>query len=554
LREFRAILVLLLFVGYWDGYSQSTGESYDETAIVLKITSEMPADSLMIRIENADDLAIIDLVRISLFNKNVEFAKIAEQKSVSTIDKALSNVALLASAPSKKDIYAYLSNAQSLFKELNLPNLSLFAQLLAARNLTSIGSYYVDAYGLSNEFLNNYTIKEDLRSFAIAWNILGLINRLIHNNEDALKYYLKASEFIYNPDSTLNFVSPLINIGTIYQTQEKYDSAILYYNTSVKARNALNDAGVAYIKNKKAEVYLRLHKYDSALRLANESHLGYQAINHSRGLVHVYGTLASIHTTIGDDDLSKQYAIKGINLAKEINYYRDEVMETCQLLVELFEKEGSMDNALKYQKIYSDIYANQFGPEVNLMLFKEQFDFLSYNQKLENELLVEQKHVYEAQIQNQKLIIIFSVIALIFTLAGFAILLRKNRVISDLLNENNKHKEELNAQAEELLASNQAMDDVNSNLEQLVQERSEKLVSQNRKLIEYAYYNAHVVRGPLARILGLVNIMEIEQKKETPYITMLKGASEELDASIKQINSILEKEKGKYNDPPTLKD
>lgn len=84
---------------------------------------------------------------------------------------------------------------------------------------------------------------------------------------------------------------------------------------------------------------------------------------------------------------------------------------------------------------------------------------------------------------------------------------------------------------------------INENLERLVQERTDKVIAQNQKLIDYAFRNSHNVRGPLARILGLVNLITIENKDtNTDYVSRLSESAEELDASIKTMSKLLEDE------------
>ncbi len=73
-----------------------------------------------------------------------------------------------------------------------------------------------------------------------------------------------------------------------------------------------------------------------------------------------------------------------------------------------------------------------------------------------------------------------------------------------------KEQQRLNAviveQAEELKQKNAAIISINENLEKLITERTHKLKLQNEILKQYTFLNAHKVRGPLARILGLAGL------------------------------------------------
>lgn len=96
--------------------------------------------------------------------------------------------------------------------------------------------------------------------------------------------------------------------------------------------------------------------------------------------------------------------------------------------------------------------------------------------------------------------------------------------------------DELNQQQEEILS-------INNHLEGLVEVRTLEIKKQNELLRNYAYFNAHKVRGPLARILGLIYLIKIEtpQKQEDflDFIQRLEVCANELDLTIREINEIL---------------
>ncbi|MEO1050856.1 MAG: PAS domain S-box protein [Bacteroidota bacterium] len=89
---------------------------------------------------------------------------------------------------------------------------------------------------------------------------------------------------------------------------------------------------------------------------------------------------------------------------------------------------------------------------------------------------------------------------------------------------------------------NSKLANLNEQLEQKVFERSEEIIRQNEKLTNYAYYNAHKLRGPLARLLGLVNLVRSEyvSSEELPDVMKkIEDAGLELDDIVKEINKIL---------------
>jgi signal transduction histidine kinase len=87
--------------------------------------------------------------------------------------------------------------------------------------------------------------------------------------------------------------------------------------------------------------------------------------------------------------------------------------------------------------------------------------------------------------------------------------------------------------------------DLNDHLEEKVEERTRLLKDRNKKLEEYAFINAHLLRGPLTRIMSVLILVKEEQPElvDNQYFTLLQNSTEELDEVIHRINSTLAEEK-----------
>jgi signal transduction histidine kinase len=115
------------------------------------------------------------------------------------------------------------------------------------------------------------------------------------------------------------------------------------------------------------------------------------------------------------------------------------------------------------------------------------------------------------------------------------------------VNEEVQHKnEELRVSEEELLASREELQQINENLNNQVIERTQILLNQNKTLVNHAFINAHKVRSPLARILGLVNLINHEldlndKGRERDLLHHLNLSASELDAILKEVRADLDK-------------
>jgi signal transduction histidine kinase len=112
------------------------------------------------------------------------------------------------------------------------------------------------------------------------------------------------------------------------------------------------------------------------------------------------------------------------------------------------------------------------------------------------------------------------------------------------VNKDVKEKnEELQASEEELVASGEELRQINESLNLQVQHRTQALINQNKKLLQYAFINAHKVRSPLARILGLVNLIGYEidlNEKGRDLLRHLNLSANELDDVLKEVRVNLE--------------
>ena len=83
---------------------------------------------------------------------------------------------------------------------------------------------------------------------------------------------------------------------------------------------------------------------------------------------------------------------------------------------------------------------------------------------------------------------------------------------------------------------------INNHLKSLVLSRAKHIEFQNKQLRDCAFFNAHKIRGPLARIIGIVELMGTQPEQIEPenLIGKLRVCSKELDMAVHEISKILE--------------
>jgi signal transduction histidine kinase len=93
-----------------------------------------------------------------------------------------------------------------------------------------------------------------------------------------------------------------------------------------------------------------------------------------------------------------------------------------------------------------------------------------------------------------------------------------------------------------LLESKQRqIEELNDSLEKKVTERTAELKFRNEQLTDFAFINAHEIRGPICRLLGLRNLLMLTKNPEEiialrDYMT---SSIDELDAITRKANELL---------------
>ena len=106
--------------------------------------------------------------------------------------------------------------------------------------------------------------------------------------------------------------------------------------------------------------------------------------------------------------------------------------------------------------------------------------------------------------------------------------------LSQKLIENNNDLERLVAEIE---LKNKEIEGINSNQQNLIELRTRELHSKNKKLFELSHLNAHDLREPLSRVLGLVEITSdlSDTDIREAILPQIKESAEQLDEVIKRV-------------------
>ncbi|WP_370176316.1 hypothetical protein [Leeuwenhoekiella palythoae] len=113
--------------------------------------------------------------------------------------------------------------------------------------------------------------------------------------------------------------------------------------------------------------------------------------------------------------------------------------------------------------------------------------------------------------------------------------------LSEILQQNNIHLESL---VTEIACKNKEIKAINDNQQRIIEARTQELLQKNKKLFELSRLNAHDLREPLSRVLGLLELAEHLPQDElrSSILPKIKEASGHLDQVIQRVVTQSEKE------------
>jgi tetratricopeptide (TPR) repeat protein len=407
-----------------------------------------------------------------------------------------------------------------------------------ARALTVMGNTYW--YEGVYEFAQNYYLLaarqyqsiQDSVGLGETFNNIGEVYKRMNDFDKSLEYLTNAGKMIGSDSAKQGLI--LYNLGELYIRHNQLGVAKKYidqsYETAIRTKNkrliAFNYGGLAAIRSKEKNFESALAYYFDAAAIWKET-------NEIRSLIQTYQDIASIYLFGKNFRKSQQYLDYAITLAQEIkvpdlqlqNYLRYSKLDSLR---------GNFGSALLYLTKHNALKDSVYNILKAEQIARLQTIYEIDNRDLENEQLRTEQKLINSQIAYQRIILVAISLGLMLAgiLAWFLYRQRKKILFQ---------KNAIESQAKALLHLNRELQELNKSLERRIDERTNQLQLQNKRITEYTFINAHKLRAPVASILGLINLLQQSDLKERDVIlTHLKTCSEQLDLIIHEVSRNLE--------------
>jgi len=394
--------------------------------------------------------------------------------------------------------------------------------------------------------------------------------------------------------------------GLIFISQGNYDEALKETEKALTIRQEINDkAGIAESLDNLGDIFEAKGELKEALKVKLQGLELEESLLHKQGTTWSYISLARLYTKLNNYRLADTYLLKAEKNARFLKS-GELLLNVLLSKRDLLEVQGNSREALQVSKRYETLKDSVFHSTLTNRISNLQGGYELDQKNKEIELLQKNKQLQEnelalqkAKVRQQWFIIAFVATGLFFFGIVVVLLYRNNEKTKQLNKEIHERNEEIQAQSEELTESNtmlgiinktlnEKQDEIaaqneeliqnneeisaqrdmvnlqkskleqahqiiekqnneiklrNENLELEVANRTKELVEYNQQLEQFAFISSHNLRAPVARILGLGQLLDLAgttTDDERLIKEKLIFTTRELDQVVRDLNSILE--------------
>jgi len=399
-------------------------------------------------------------------------------------------------------------------------------------NLAIVNSQY-GRYDKSLEYhFQSLKIREDegnLLDMSITYNNIGVVYDQIGDTEKALSFFLKSLNLKRENNINHDIDRNLINIGLAYTGLKKFDESIDAFKEVFEVckgscseqilLEANSGIGVAYYM--KGDLDNSKNHFNTSISLAEK-----QGENVYITVGYYY--LAKINFDQGNTTQSLSFISEAEEAIRSTDS-RNWKMDVDNLYSQLYESTGNYKEAYYFKNRYSALKDSIFSEELIKNIANIQLDF----QEEQTQEIIATKDI---QIWRRTQINLL--------LGGITLLISALLII---LYRNIQLKKRANrklAEANKIIEhQNKELTNVNSVLEDRVRDRTKELKKanialkkSNEELDNFIYKTSHDIRGPLATLMGVCNIAQIDVKDNQAL-----DYFEKLSITANRLNEILSK-------------
>ncbi|WMN10806.1 tetratricopeptide repeat-containing sensor histidine kinase [Marivirga salinae] len=488
----------------------------------------------------------------SIFYQLLEYYQNSNnQMDIAELNLLLAETAMEISQYNKSSDLLIKSQAiyDSLGYEFGQANIHLFKGIL----LSWMGNYN-DASDYIFKSLEVFEKSKNRNAIMIAYYELGWIFHSMKMEERAKKY-LNLSLNIARNINNIKYMGNVHNAyGSLYTDLEKYDSAILHFDSAILYSNkTLSLASMSAAKFNKAVVLEKLGENKEALNLYRFSYKVDEKLENTIGLIEGEWVLGEYFMKMNQYDSAQYYFNLGEKHAIDLDekYFLLKIYEAQANLytIKNMHKTASeyLLKALKTQQILSEenktLELATLETTYDLKNKEKELALLNLQKKNNEQIIALNQKTIDSQ-RNTLIVLAIGIILLIILsyiiFRYLKVKTKTNLQLRELNNQIQEKQEEILAQSEELKEANDQVHELNQFLEKRVKERTLALEDALSELDHFFYRASHDFRGPLTTLMGLVGISKGYNLSEdaSKLFNQVDLTVKKLDGMVKKLQAV----------------
>ena len=297
-------------------------------------------------------------------------------------------------------VEALLNWEQSLRIFESVHNESAAANLLS--NLGSTHFYMGNEVKAVDYLLRSLTVSEkigdSLRMATCLMNIGAMYSTIPGNIDNSLPYFHRALSICESIKYVAGIGMVSFNLGDFYFQKEHYDSALFYFEKSLKDQ-ALID--VAASLNSIGNIYAVREEFSAAIKYQMEALEIAERIDAKLEMANIYLGLASTYQKQGNNEAAISYFEQAKNTATEIESHY-ELKDAYEGIAKVYAELSDFKNAYKYQTLLRETEKKIYSIETDDKIKTLQFSYEIDKKESEIEILEKTSEIEGLQIERQK--------------------------------------------------------------------------------------------------------------------------------------------------------
>ena len=447
--------------------------------------------------------------------------------------------------------------------------------------LINVGMIYIELsqFDLANKYL--FQALKIAEKHNLIFETAQIYSEQAWINKDQGNYplaldYINQSQKIRESIGDRHGVAICHNIrGLIFYLQKRYRESIAEHERVKQIRvDIQHPEGVAASIFNLSLVYAALGDIDKSINLQKE------AISIEEGIENIF-SLSISYNQLAEGLISKRRYNEARRYLERSRTFAQKTQSKLLLrdnagaFSKLLESQGDFKGALEFKNLYQSlndsIYSETSAGKLAEMQALYQVEKKDQEIQLlskERALQESQLQVQQAQLRQQRILIITAVIGLLLISMVAYIsyyyyrkihklnieiseqneeiqvqseeLSESNQTLTNLNNEIVGKNEEIQAQSEELIEANQTIVQINKHLEEKVEERTAELKKAYKELDTFFYRSSHDFRRPLTTFMGLAEVAKITVKDQNALelFSKVNDTAHYLDKMLVKLQSI----------------